>query len=603
MSPPQGKKVYDLHGVRGVDAVKQKCCANNQRDHLRKNEMGMMPPQVRQIKEYLLENLKDFVDMRGVTRKSEHDREVLFLSRSLAAFSIMHLTGATPEEAGESLIDGRDDNGIDAVFFHQEEKALYLVQSKWKQDGTGSIDVGETLKFLRGVEILLQVEIEKFNKKVKDRSDEISNAIHHARYIYLVLAYTGKDPLSQEVNQCMDEQISNINSCGEIVFPRVLDLRSVHNAISQDSVGAPINIDVLLNQWGQVGEPYQSFYGQVSARDLVDWFEQHKHKLFSSNIRTHLGDTDVNEDIIRTLKESPQKFWYYNNGITALCSSIRKTQRGGSSRESGLFECKDVSIVNGAQTVGSIAKAFILYPSCVEQASVPIRFISLENCEPSFEQEVTRSNNTQNKIDSRDFVALDKEQERIRNELKLDGIYYAYKSGDLIESRESGFDLDEATQARACFHGEVSYVVWAKGKISQLWSDIEKSPYTALFNKGVEGSSLWKLVQIIRLIQAELNSQKQKRDGKKEKDCEKCITHGNLFIAYIVFRKLPKEITKPTSSPVLTNSELSLIQKLTVQELDRVVGSVNTLFPNEYTVANIFKNQGKCRSLVELLMK
>jgi hypothetical protein len=91
----------------------------------------MMPPQVRQIRDYLLENFKDSVDMRGVSKKSDHDREVMFLSRSLAAFSIMHLTGVEPDEAGESLIDGRDDNGIDAIFFHQEEKALYLVQSKW----------------------------------------------------------------------------------------------------------------------------------------------------------------------------------------------------------------------------------------------------------------------------------------------------------------------------------------------------------------------------------------------------------------------------------------------------------------------------------------
>jgi hypothetical protein len=474
---------------------------------------------------------------------------------------------------------------------------------KWKQDGSGSIDVGETLKFLRGVEILLQVEIDKFNKKVKDRKDEITQAIHHARYIYLVLAYTGKDPLSQEVNQCIDERISDINSCGEMVFPRVLDLRSIHTAISQDSVGAPINIDVLLNHWGQVGEPYQSFYGQVAARDLADWFGQHKQKLFSSNIRTHLGATDVNDEIIRTLKEAPQKFWYYNNGITALCSSIRKTQRGGSSRESGLFECKNVSIVNGAQTVGSIAKAYILYPDSVEQANVPIRFISLENCEPSFEQEVTRSNNTQNRIDSRDFVALDKHQERIRKELKLDGICYAYKSGDLVESEKSGFNLDEATQARACFHGEVSYMVLAKGKISQLWSDIEKSPYTAIFNKGVEGSSLWKLVQIMRLIQIELESQKQKIDEKKEKDFEKCITHGNFFIAYIVFRNLPREITRNTSPPDLTDDESKLIQKLTAQGLSKVVSSVRTFFPNEYTIANIFKNQGKCRSLVEFIMK
>jgi hypothetical protein len=162
--------------------------------------------------------------------------------------------------------------------------------------------------------------------------------------------------------------------------------------------------------------------------------------------------------------------------------------------------------------------------------------------------------------------------------------------------------LDEATQSRACSQSEVSYVVSAKGKISQLWQDIEKPPYKALFNKGVEGTSLWRLVQIMRLIQAELDNQKQKSKGKQEKNHEKCITHGNLFIAHIVFRGLAKEITKSTADLTLSEDESNLINKLTVQSLDKVVSSVNTLFPNEYTIANIFKNKQKCRDLADFLV-
>ena len=73
-----------------------------------------------------------------------------------------------------------------------------------------------------------------------------------------------------------------------------------------------------------------------------------------------------------------------------------------------------------------------------------IRLISLENCPEAFDREITRTNNTQNRIERRDFVALDREQERIRNELHLEAIMYVYKSGEIIPGATRGFDLVDA---------------------------------------------------------------------------------------------------------------------------------------------------------------
>ena len=95
--------------------------------------------------------------------------------------------------------------------------------------------------------------------------------------------------------------------------------------------------------------------------------------MFSSNIRFFLRDSEVNEGIFNSVRHEPEKFWYYNNGITALCSSIGKKPLGGSGRDTGIFECKDVKIVNGAQTVGSIARAYQNSPEQVEKAKVLIR--------------------------------------------------------------------------------------------------------------------------------------------------------------------------------------------------------------------------------------
>ncbi|MFE3159893.1 AIPR family protein [Streptomyces sp. NPDC059221] len=55
----------------------------------------------------------------------------------------------------------------------------------------------------------------------------------------------------------------------------------------------------------------------------------------------------------------------------------------------------------------------------LEEARVWVRFISLGGCPPDFATDVTRATNTQNSVESRDFVALDQQQERIRRDMLL----------------------------------------------------------------------------------------------------------------------------------------------------------------------------------------
>ena len=204
----------------------------------------------------------------------------------------------------------------------------------------------------------------------------------------------------------------------------------------------------------------------------------------------------------------------------------------------GVFECNDFKIVNGAQTVGSIAAAFDRSPENIENARVPIRIISLSETPEEFGKEITKNNNTQNRIDRRDFVALDENQERIRNELLLENVAYIYKSGDSLPVGSAGFDLVEATVALACAHSTFSYSVQAKREIGRLWDDISKAPYKALFNDSVSGPHLWRLVLLLRVIDGVLDNIASKREGRERL----CAVHGNRLISHIVFRKLSGDI-------------------------------------------------------------
>ena len=115
-----------------------------------------------------------------------------------------------------------------------------------------------------------------------------------------------------------------------------------------------------------------------------------------------------------------------------------------------------------------------------------IKIISLEGCPEGFGLNVTKKTNTQNKIDKRDFVSLDPEQERIKIELALESINYHYKRSDTTpKSDEQNYNVEEVMTSLACALENVDISVQAKREVGKLWEDISKKPYLDIINTTV----------------------------------------------------------------------------------------------------------------------
>lgn len=546
---------------------------------------------VRQIRAYLEKTFRHIVDLSDLNGKPEAEITENFLTRALSAFALSYIANIKPNDSARAITDGYHDNGIDAIFYHPTDRMLYLVQSKWHNTGAGSISRGEMQKFLTGLRDLLNARWERFNTKISCRSSELDAALDDASTrITLLVAHTGQQTLSEEVVRDIQDQMDELNDPTELVSKHSLRQADLYAAVAQGLEGSPINIDLALYEWGHIREPYFAYYGQVAAADIASWFGTYQHRLLAPNIRMFLGATDVNQMITQTLSTSPQDFWYFNNGITALCRSIKKKPIGGNSRETGFFECKDLRIVNGAQTVGAIHQATTRYSELVARARVAVRLIALENCPPEFEKLITRYNNTQNRIDRRDFVALDPEQERIRGEMQLEGISYVYKSGEVLPSTATGFDLVEATVARACLQTEVSYAVQAKREIGKLWDDIVKPPYKILFNPSVDGPSLWRAVQVVRQVEQALVKQKKSSDGRRRL----LAVHGNRFITHMVLSSIPASFYQTHQN--LNMEEQNYLESISSDMFEKVWNVVNIIYADAY-LAMLFKNLNKCQQL------
>jgi hypothetical protein len=551
---------------------------------------------VNQIKTHINRIFENQIDLSDVKKAPREMLETFFNTRSLAAYCIHFLSGCSADIAAESITDGGSDNGIDAVHYDEPNKRLYLVQAKWIQDGSGEPENGDIKKYLAGVRDLFNMQFDRFNAKMNTKRTKIVQALSDPTTRYeIVVGYTGSNRLAQPSERDLQDLANEMNDTSEVVFITVLNQSGLHNSIVSSVAGEPINLEIGMKSWARKDEPHEAYYGQLSGEVIANWWSIYRTRLFARNLRGMLGETEVNAEMRQTLEQRPNEFWYFNNGITIVARRAQRAMAGGASHDYANFHCDDISVVNGAQTVGTIGKFGENNKAVLSSVYVPVRII-VRGEDNKFGEDVTRTNNRQNRIENRDFVALDKEQTRLRNELAVDGVDYQLVRSESVIRNEAAFDLVEATTALACASATVRLPVQLKREIGKLWEDLTKAPYKELFNASVPGLHVWRCVQIQRRIDKALDT-RSKRGGPYNSKRYAVATHGNRLVSALVFETLPIiKFKDPIFEIDTIGSETQIIQ-LVDRHLEILLEQVEKHFQNSI-IPTLFKNLKKCELLV-----
>ena len=551
---------------------------------------------VRHISDALTARFDGLIDMADYKKASDDERTKVFRTRALAAQALRRIAGIDADAAAAAVTDGSGDNGIDAIYV-SETDVVVLVQAKWDSKGTAGIGVGDTRNFIAGLKDLTDERFDRFNNKFQGHVAELQGALQNPDVTFvMVVATTGTPNFSQPVANAFSDMEADLNNPDPLVRVESLGLADFHSAITADADSPRIDLQVTIENWGLVTEPYEAFYGTVAAAGVADWFQRHGDHLFEQNIRKPLGNTSVNQGLARTLHDEQSHFWYFNNGITALCSSIKKLPKGASSRTFAEFLLSGVQIVNGAQTVASIARAAReIDRTDGLDARVWVRFISLEGCPPEFASDVTAATNTQNTVERSDFVALDSEQSRLRTELLLTvQKTYSIKRGEETPPREYGCTVTEATVALACAQGDPSLAVIAKSAVGRLWESTTRPPYRTLFNPSTSALRLWRSVQVLRAVDQELEARRHELDGR----ARSVAVQGNRIALHLAFRELDMSaIDNPDAD---WKGQLDLVPKVTGDVLDLMIRHVESEYAGNY-ITSLFKNASRCENLVDLV--
>ena len=438
-----------------------------------------MTLQVNQIEDRLKKDFVPYIDTSDINQHAGTNLEKQQLTRALAAMCIAVHSHIPAQEAAACVTDGANDDGIDAISYSSITKTVYIVQSKYKEYPPSPTDVE---KFTRGIMHLLDGNYDFMNRKLQSRREEIDENLNDCDHIVAVFCHLSADAPAEETLDISNKFTDNINASGEILKFQYMKLSDIHaeRRIAQTMESA--EVDLQVEKWLTPGDYKKEIMGIVTGNQIAELYTRFGDALFDNNIRKVIQNSETNNLILDTIRNTPSSFWAYNNGITILTNTINcvgkpRPSISGSER----FKLSSVSIVNGAQTSGALGRA-LDEGIPLDDIYVTVRIISTEGQEETFGQNVTRFTNTQNTIGVREFVALDPNQEYWHQTLRDEGYLYTYKTGGQSDNEDFklSFGLEEATRALACLSG-IEDATRTKSKISQMWSNIEGERYKRLF--------------------------------------------------------------------------------------------------------------------------
>jgi hypothetical protein len=395
----------------------------------------------------------------------------------LFALQLHHRIQDIHTVAADALTDGRDDKKCDLVYIDQDNGIAVVAQGYMAENSSKPEAPANKASDLNAAATwLLTQPLDDLPSRLKSAATELRDAIEENGLRSIEFWYVHNLPGSENVKNELRAVESSVRAALNTSFPQaevdsVAALEVSREVLSDwyKNLTVPIlvsdTVDVTVPGGFSVSKGgWDAFVTAVPADWLHAQYRNHGHNLFSANVRGYLGsrraEANINNGIKKTARDSPQLFWAFNNGLTAIVNDFRYNEA------SGLLTILGLSIVNGAQTTGAIGS---LDDPPESDALVPARFV--KSVDPETVNGIIRFNNSQNRIEAPDFRSNDPIQRRLVSEFMdiPNATYLGGRRGgseDVIRRPANLIPSDTAAQALAAFHQDP---ITAYNQKSKIW--------------------------------------------------------------------------------------------------------------------------------------
>ena len=353
-----------------------------------------------------------------------------------AAFVLLCMSthlDATLEDSADWLTEGGNDAGVDGLHIGEVEDGEFLVtifQGKYKiEDLRGEANFPENglQKSVSTVRVLFDPYKKDvmLNEKITPKIEEIRSLIRDG-YIPQVRVMLCNNGARWTRNA--DHWIAQAQrDFGDKVEFSHFNHDSIVGILQRGK-----RVDTTLTLSGRAVVEDMNYMrvlvGRVSVREIQRLFNDHGDKLLERNIRRYLDlhTNRVNTAIHATLcdPDKSDKFYFYNNGITAVCD---KFDYNALQQSDYMVQLQNMQVINGGQTCKTIQETLNgTLPHMVgEAASVMIRIYQLTETQRELVRAITFATNSQNPVDLRDLRSNDERQKQL--ELGLSELGCTYK--------------------------------------------------------------------------------------------------------------------------------------------------------------------------------
>lgn len=340
--------------------------------------------------------------------------------------------------------DGSGDGGIDVAYLDEgnsdddidsEGHRWYLVQSKYGKafQGTNTL-LKESEKLIDTLDdprvrlsSITRDFIERLHNFIRRKSDRDR----------IILVFATINPLTKREQKTLsDIRAMGINRIGTIFDVEAVSVdtiyqRTLESKILTRSLSIPIELVGLPDSFSPDDNLLVCSVSLLGLYNFLDYYQQKTcdiDQLYEKNLRRFLGGRGkVNLSIQQTLKEEPERFGLFNNGITIVVTDFRKSS-------DNTLRLTDPYIVNGCQTTRTIWDVcrqrlrsggtgsdheMDKWRSKVSQGIVVTKIVRIGQNDEKMLEKITRYTNSQNAVKEKDFIALDRDFKSWKQDMEV----------------------------------------------------------------------------------------------------------------------------------------------------------------------------------------
>jgi len=409
-----------------------------------------------------------FQDFSLVKKEIEFVRERNNIDEFSRAFIFAVLEKLYPDiEQDDYITDGGRDLTIDAYYIDDDKKEINIFQFKSTENfetakNKEAFKDDDISKFVLNLEKIWNKKedlLKLANSKTTGAIKAIWEALEKGYITTNVCFISNYETTIKDKNK-----IANLEGDLEGKFRANLKLYSLDDLVNLILTKKFKSIDVKLKLKGRnyledtTGE-IRALIGEINALNFLESILDKKDNnliegVFNENVRVYLRKTTkINKQIYSSIEDQEEnfKFFFYNNGITAICDSYKHPNT-----DSPTVTVKNFQIVNGGQTIHSIYEAHKKgLKENIKNIYLLLRLYEVKD--RSIGQTVARYTNTQNPVRSRDIMSNDNVQIKLQQELEREGWYYERKKYEYRDSEignEKKIDAEKLGQIILSFYLE-----------------------------------------------------------------------------------------------------------------------------------------------------